>query len=180
MPIIKIQIFTDGASFNNGYKNPDKPQHATGANIITLNEKVIKKIGYDYGDNTISYAELTSVLRALKYAKRKIKLMKESYGNKYDFHVEIISDSAYVVRSFNEYSLKWVKNGYRNSSGDDVSYKDIWKEIIPYKNNSLFNLTMTHTRGHQKDSSFLTEMNNLADEVATSYMKTWKEENNIR
>jgi len=168
----KVVIFTDGASFNNGYKKPDLPQHATGGMVVTLNEEVTFKKAYDYGDNSISYAELHSFLNALKYLHKRNSTL---------CNVEkiIVSDSAYVVRSYNEYSVKWEKNGFRNSSGDDVSYKEVWKEIMRYKK-EIPNLSVMHTRGHQTDDSFFSKMNNEVDEVATSIMKKWKEENGYK
>ena len=53
-----FKIFSDGSSFNNGYKNPDLPQFAACGIIITLNEKIIYRGKKGFDDQTISYAEL--------------------------------------------------------------------------------------------------------------------------
>lgn len=169
----KIVVFTDGASFNNGNKNPDLPQHATGGLVMTLNETVIYQKAFDYGDNSISYAELNSFYNALKDIRKKLPKLPKN------IEITIVCDSAYVVRSFNEYSIKWEKNGFRNSSGDDVSYKDTWKEILRLKK-EIPNLVVIHTKGHQKDDSFFSRMNNEVDKVATTIMQKWKNENGYK
>lgn len=62
----------------------------------------------------------------------------------------VYSDSEYVVKSFSEKRLeKWVKAGWKNSSGD-VKNRDLWEKILEeISNKTLFFLELRHIRSHQ-------------------------------
>ena len=62
----------------------------------------------------------------------------------------VYSDSEYVVKSFTEKRLiKWVRNGWRNTSGD-VKNKDLWKRLLVELNKKTYlTLHMVHIRSHQ-------------------------------
>ena len=69
-----------------------------------------------------------------------------------DFKGDLIvySDSEYVVKSFTENRLlKWIKNGWKNTSGE-VKNQDLWKAIIKeLRNRKDMKLEMRHIRSHQ-------------------------------
>lgn len=45
--------------------------------------------------------------------------------------VEIVSDSAYVVKCFNDrWWPGWVKRGWKNSKGEPVANRDLWEPLI--------------------------------------------------
>ena len=45
--------------------------------------------------------------------------------------VEVVSDSAYVVRAFEDNWIKnWMKNGWRNSQKKPVPNKDLWNLLL--------------------------------------------------
>lgn len=62
----------------------------------------------------------------------------------------VYSDSEYVVKSFTEKRLlKWIKNGWKNTSGD-VKNQDLWKAIVrELKLRRDMKLEMIHIRSHQ-------------------------------
>ena len=69
------KIYSDGGSFNNGYKNPDLPQFCASGIVMTLNENVFfsRSKGYEGDHATISYGELNGALMALKLLDKKLK-----------------------------------------------------------------------------------------------------------
>lgn len=44
--------------------------------------------------------------------------------------VELLSDSEYVVKNFNEYLPRWRERGWRNSGGGAVANHALWEELI--------------------------------------------------
>lgn len=66
--------------------------------------------------------ELIAVLKALL----KVRKIKNISGIK----ITVLSDSTYVVNSINNGLLyKWGLNGWKTTTGSDVSNQDIWKKI---------------------------------------------------
>lgn len=66
----------------------------------------------------------------------------------------VYSDSEYVVKSFTEKRLlKWIKNGWKNTSGD-VKNQDLWKAIVKeLELRSDMELEMIHIRSHQVEKA---------------------------
>jgi ribonuclease HI len=44
--------------------------------------------------------------------------------------VELLSDSEYVVKNFNEYLPRWRERGWRNTGGNAVANHALWEELI--------------------------------------------------
>ena len=84
-------------------------------------------------------------IMALYYA---IASMPKKHGERVS--LTVYSDSEYVVKSFTEKRLvKWVRNGWRNTSGD-VKNKDLWKRLLVELNKKTYlTLHMVHIRSHQ-------------------------------
>ena len=58
--------------------------------------------------------ELTAAIEGLKMLK-------------FSCEVELFSDSSYLVNAFkNDWIGNWKKNGWRNSSKDEVKNRDLW------------------------------------------------------
>lgn len=66
----------------------------------------------------------------------------------------VYSDSEYVVKSFTEKRLlKWIKNGWTNTSGE-VKNKDMWKAVVKeLELRSDMELEMIHIRSHQVEKA---------------------------
>lgn len=175
----KWVIFSDGGTFNNGYKKPDLPQFATSGIVVTLNDEVIYEGSKTYeGDHaTISYAELNGVLLALKVLRKIVK----DHDLQGPHTVEVWSDSAYVINSASGYIHKWRKNNWMNSTGNEVAQKDLWVELDrEFISNRLWNVTFNHIKGHTNKQDFFSLMNQKCDDLCTANLKKFKSERGYR
>ena len=116
--------------------------------ILMFND-IKKEISGGAKDTTNNIMEMTAVIEALKLLKRECE-------------VEVYSDSAYVVNSFNNgWIYGWMKKGWITSGKEPVKNKELWQE--------LYNLTKQHkvkfikVKGHSDN-----ELNNRCDELARS------------
>jgi len=80
--------------------------------------------------------------------------------------IEIVSDSTYVVKCFNEnWHVGWEKRGWKNSQRKPVANQDLWKPFI----NAVLdhgNVKFTWVKGHSGHV-----MNDLADELAVAAIR---------
>ena len=135
----KVTIYTDGACSGN-------PGPGGWGAILMYNGNK-KELSGGNKDTTNNIMEITAVLEALKALK-------------FSCEVDLYSDSAYVVNSFNQgWIYNWLKKGWKTASGEPVKNKELWEE--------LYNLTQTHkvtfhkVKGHADN-----EFNNRCDELA--------------
>lgn len=173
-----FQIFSDGASFNNGLQKKELPRFASVGLVITLNERVIYRGCKGIDDATISVAEVTGVLMVQQKLRSKI----ESLGGrvKPPFAVDVYSDSEYVIKGINENMPKWVANGWRNYSGAVVAQLDLWKQMKrEFIDDPNWDATYSHVRGHTDGEDFLSQMNQLCDDLAFWKLCQMKEEKDI-
>ncbi len=143
----EITIYTDGAC--SGNPGPG----GWGAILIKGENK--KEISGSQKNTTNNIMELTSVIESLKLLKRPCK-------------VNLYSDSAYVVNAFLQNWINdWIKNGWRNSSKQDVKNKELWQELffLTKKHNVIFH----KVKGHSDN-----EFNNRCDELARKAIKDLK------
>lgn len=170
-----FNLFSDGASYNNGYKDPDKPQRASYGYTICIDKKIVCQKSKDLGDNTISYAELSG---ALAVAKRCISVIEKRGLTDYQMH--LYSDSQYVIKSINEWIYGWIKKNWCSNSGP-VPYKELWQELLDVKNN--YNIEFHHVKGHlpkakfeklPEEQKFYHLMNEECDRLAVSEMDKFK------
>lgn len=77
--------------------------------------------------------------------------------------IEIVSDSTYVVKCFNEnWHVGWEKRGWKNAAKKPVANQDLWKPFI----NAVLdhgNVKFTWVKGHSGHA-----MNDLVDELAVA------------
>lgn len=135
----KVTIYTDGACSGN-------PGPGGWGAILMYNGNK-KELSGGCKDTTNNIMEITAVIEALKALK-------------FPCEVDLYSDSAYVVNSFNQgWIYNWLKKGWKTASGEPVKNKELWEE--------LYNLTKTHkvtfhkVKGHADN-----EFNNRCDELA--------------
>ena len=90
--------------------------------------------------------------KALKLLKRPCK-------------VDLYSDSAYVVNAFlQNWILGWIKNGWKNSSKEEVKNKELWQELFSLT--KIHDVTFHKVKGHADN-----EYNNRCDELARNAIK---------
>ncbi len=76
--------------------------------------------------------------------------------------LEVISDSTYVVKCFNDrWWAGWLKRGWKNSQGKPVANRDLWEPFIELVR-SRGDVTFTWVKGHSGDP-----LNEAADLLAT-------------
>lgn len=131
----KVVAYTDGSAV---VKGKNKGNGGFGTYFPDLNgSKIAFSAGYK--NTKTGRMELT----ALYFAITAIEIDFKGVLNVY-------SDSEYVVKSFTEQRLlKWIKNGWRNTSGE-VKNLDLWKAIKKELDDRVdMTLEMTHIRSHQ-------------------------------
>ena len=180
-----FQVFSDGASFNNGYKDKTKPQIASCGLVITSEEKIIKKAKKIFPDKTISYAELKGSILVLD-------LLKKSILDKYDiekpYKIELYSDSQFVIKGINEWMKNWLKscNDWKkdiwyNSSGNVVGQYELFREMkLKYLDNPDFDIKFIHIKGHTKKQDFFSTMNETCDKIASNCLNQYLKNNNLK
>ena len=140
----KVIIYTDGACSGN-------PGPGGWGSILMMGENR-KEISGGKKDTTNNVMELTAVIEALKLLKRPCK-------------VDLYSDSAYVVNAFlQNWILGWIKNGWKNSSKEEVKNKELWQELFSLT--KIHDVTFHKVKGHADN-----EYNNRCDELARNAIK---------
>ncbi len=140
----KVIIYTDGACSGN-------PGPGGWGSILMMGENK-REISGGKKDTTNNVMELTAVIEALKLLKRPCK-------------VDLYSDSAYVVNAFlQNWILGWIKNGWKNSSKEEVKNKELWQELFSLT--KIHDVTFHKVKGHADN-----EYNNRCDELARNAIK---------
>ena len=87
----------------------------------------------------------------------------EALGTFPNEDVEIVSDSTYVVKCFQDkWHVGWLRRGWKNSQGQPVSNRDLWEVLIPLVVESQRTITFSWVKGHSGDP-----MNDFVDLLAT-------------
>lgn len=135
----KVTIYTDGACSGN-------PGPGGYAAIIMLNDN--KKEIYGAEQNTTNNRmELMAAIAGLKALKKPCE-------------VSLYSDSAYLVNAYNNNWINsWKKNGWKNSSKEEVKNIDLWQELECLR--IIHDVTFIKVKGHADN-----EYNNRCDELA--------------
>ena len=146
-----LKIYTDGSCLSKK-DHPDKGKGGLGI-IVTINDEIVKKISKGYKNTTISRMEGMAVLFALQILDKTQK-------------AEIISDSQYIINSFNKnWLLKWEKENWvdlSKSEGKRLNYDIMQALLKEYRKFPKGNIKFTHVRGHGN-----VEGNCMADELAS-------------
>jgi len=159
-----IKIYSDGASFNNGFKNPDKPMYGSFGTIVMENDKELKIISEAYENFTNNQGEISGVLKGLKFIDDNFDIFENDL-------ILVFSDSQYVINGSSNWIHNWEKNHWKNNTNKIIEnlelWKDLYKYILKYKNNMKFHWL----RGHQSTKTNDYIMNNRCDDLATKILK---------
>lgn len=103
---------------------------------------IIEYIGCIPGDSvTNNLAEIKAFTKALEIARVTEELVK----------VVILTDSNYVVSSFNEHMDKWINNSWSRADGKPISHKEEWiyiKTLSETLNTMGIEIEATWVKGH--------------------------------
>lgn len=174
MKMAILRIYTDGACSGN---QSDENVGGWGA-VLEYGEHRKELFGGQV-NTTNNRMELTAVIEALKALK--------SPGQT----IQIFTDSSYVANCFREkWYESWEKNRWRNAAKKSVENQELWKELLALvrQHETRFFRVKGHVNLNSKSTNFdalyekflqwngmdfsfedfkyVTEMNNLADELA--------------
>lgn len=139
-----VEIYTDGACSGN-------PGPGGYCAILIYNgiEKVISGSELETTNNRM---ELLAVIKGLEALKEKC-------------HVELYSDSQYVVDAFKQgWIVSWQVNGWRTSNKKEVKNSDLWSKLLEYTN--FHEVVFNKVKGHADN-----EYNNRCDKIAVEEHK---------
>lgn len=119
------RIYTDGATSNNGYEG------AIGGwayAIITEDDHYPIRVSHGHIEGaTNNICELTAIIKACNAASE--------IGGQFI----IYSDSAYCINCYKQkWYKKWEENGWLNSKKEPVANQDLWEQLIPFFESSLY------------------------------------------
>jgi ribonuclease HI len=140
-----LVIYTDGACSGNPGPGgwawavaPGGEPSGAGGELQTTNQRM----------------EIHAVLDALQ----TYRAVSNEHGG--PIPIEIVSDSTYVVKCFNDrWWMKWERNGWKNSKKEPVANTDLWKPLIELVQSG--DVSFTWVKGHSGD-----RMNDLVDRLA--------------
>jgi ribonuclease HI len=124
-----IMLFTDGACSGN-------PGPGGWAYILRhpASGKEVHKAGGE-PDTTNNRMELTAVIEGLRAIKKPS-------------HVEIYSDSQYVLKGLEEWMADWKKRGWKTAAKKPVKNQELWKTLDDLK--QLHELSFHWIKGHNE------------------------------
>ncbi|MGZ0052224.1 ribonuclease HI [Brevibacillus gelatini] len=144
MTMREVQIYTDGAC--SGNPGPG------GWGAVLMYGQHIKEMSGAEPHTTNNRMELLAPIKALSILKEPCK-------------VTLYSDSAYLVNCFKQGWYKgWLKNGWKNSKGQQVENQDLWKELLRLM--EIHQVEYVKVKGHADN-----KWNNRCDELATGAIK---------
>ena len=118
-----------------------------GWGAILMHGEHKKEISGGQKETTNNIMELTAVIQALRLLK-------------YPCHVQVYSDSAYVVNAFLQgWIYNWMKKGWKTADGSPVKNQELWKELYDFTTKHTINFHKV--KGHS-DNAY----NNRCDELA--------------
>lgn len=145
--MMEVTLYTDGSARG----NPDGPG-GYGAVLHYVDGKGklhVKELSAGYQKTTNNRMELMGVIAGLEALNRPCL-------------VTVVSDSAYVVKAFNEHWLEsWVKKGWKRGKNEPVKNRDLWERLL--KAMEPHQVHYTWVKGHAGHPE-----NERCDELATS------------
>ena len=138
---LQVEIYTDGACSGN-------PGPGGWAAVLVAGGRE-KEISGGEESTTNNRMELTAAIEALKRLNKPCTVI-------------LYSDSAYLVNAFLQgWMIAWKRNGWKNSTKQQVSNKDLWLELD--RLSSIHRITWCKVKGHSDH-----EYNNRCDALAVA------------
>jgi ribonuclease HI len=143
---MKVSLYSDGSSRG----NPGPGGYGTVLHFVDSKGQLhVKELSQGYACTTNNRMELMGVIAGLEALKRPC-------------HVELYSDSQYVVNAFNQNWIGgWLKRGWKNAKKEPVKNVDLWKRLLTAK--EPHQVTFHWVKGHAGHPE-----NERCDELATA------------
>jgi len=125
-----ILIYTDGACSGN-------PGPGGYGSIIFWNDQ-IQELGAHQPATTNNRMEMTAVLAALDWIRQQ---------NIQEKNLIIYTDSVYVIKGMTQWVFGWLRKGWKNSEGQEVTNQDIWRQLLAASQG--FKIEWRFIRGHK-------------------------------
>ena len=132
-------VFVDGGALRNGKKDA-----IAGYSVHFENHSIFNTTKEVTDNPTNNRAELLSILCAFN-------LINTNYNQFINNKIVIVSDSMYSINCITSWSNKWLKNGFRTSSGNQVLNKDIIQDLLMIKdeiNDKKVDIVFKHVKSH--------------------------------
>jgi ribonuclease HI len=168
-------IISDGGSFNNGYRDKDKPMFGSYATVILKNNEKIYEFTDAEEDITNNYSELFAGIFGLRYILEKDPNARESL-------VIMSSDSQYLMKGINEWLKGWIKRGWKNNEGKTIPNLELWKEMNGYLRgkDSFNNILTCWVKGHDDASkNIFYRYNSVCDYMCNCSINSILQENGL-
>ena len=149
-----LVVFTDGACSANGKKN------ATGAYATVWPDHPEMDGGWplEGGEKaaTNNRAEMMGLIKSFEIADVIDPERKK--------HLEVYTDSMFMINCVTKWLANWKKNGFRKSDGSSVRNQDLLLRIDALRLKRV--LVMNHVRAHTKGTDWKSKNNAKADALA--------------
>jgi ribonuclease HI len=143
----EISIYTDGAC--SGNPGPG------GWGAVLIYKDNIKEISGFVNNTTNNRMEIFAIIKAFSALKQHCK-------------IDVYSDSAYVINSFNQGWIRnWEANSWKKSNKSPVENQDLWRQLLLYVRKH--EVKWHKVKGHSNN-----KFNNRCDELATNHIKLYK------
>ncbi len=141
-----VTIFTDGAA----RLNPGPG----GWSAIVIASGKVTELGGREAHTTNNRMELMGAIAALEALKR--------FNLSSDPRFNLYSDSTYVVLGMTEWTVRWVRNGWKTANKKKVENQDLWERLLAAAQNKK--IQWKRIDGHKGIAG-----NERCDEIATSF-----------
>lgn len=144
-----LNVYTDGAC--SGNQNDD---NLGGWGAVLEYGDTKKELHGSEANTTNNRMELTAVISAFSALKKE------------GLTIRVFTDSSYVSNCFREkWYVNWEKNGWHNASKKPVENKDLWQTLIALV--SKHDVSFYRVKGHINTSSKTTDFNKLYEKFCT-------------
>lgn len=108
-------IFGDGACSGN-------PGPGGYGAIILFPDHTVKELAESFSKTTNNRMEMSAILESLKLILHSKQLQTAH-------HIQIFTDSVYLIRGATQWLFGWKKKGWKGATGDPIANPDLWVEM---------------------------------------------------